>query len=177
MIQIVENHRLIRARGFAAGLSHSIGGPINNNVVVLLERSDHYRERPHEPCKPWGLPSLGRLKPKGVNIDALLAPGAPIEGSFVTSTARFDHRSGAPEAVILIIACRFEGATYRFLFGIDGEHYDQVARFSSGDPVSVERIDGAIMVNRMPVRKFYTRTINGLVELAGSGWKRLTGKG
>jgi len=33
------------------------------------------------------------------------------------------------------------------------------------------------MVNRMPVRKFYTRTINGLVELAGTGWKKLTGKG
>jgi len=45
------------------------------------------------------------------------------------------------------------------------------------DPVAVERVDGAIMVNRMPVRKFFTRSINGLVELAGSGWKRLTGKG
>ena len=44
MIQIVENHRLIREQGFTAGLSHSIGGPINNNVVVLLERSDHYRQ-------------------------------------------------------------------------------------------------------------------------------------
>jgi hypothetical protein len=40
----------------------------------------------------------------------------------------------------------------------------------------VERIEGAILVNRMPVRKFYTRSINGLVELAG-GWKKLTGKG
>jgi hypothetical protein len=34
-----------------------------------------------------------------------------------------------------------------------------------------------VLVNRMPVRKFYTRTINGLVELAGSGWKRLIGRG
>ena len=107
----------------------------------------------------------------------MLASGEPLEGAFVTSTARFDYRSGNPEAVILIISCRFEGATYRFLFGIDGEHYAQVAAFVSGDPIAVERIDGAIMVNRMPVRKFYTRTINGLVELAGSGWKKLTGKG
>jgi hypothetical protein len=176
MVQIVENHRLIRQRGFAAGLSHSIGGPINNNVVVLLEQSGHYQTRKHEPYKPWGLPSLGRLKPKGVTIDALLATGKSVAGEYVTSTARFDYRSGKPETVILIISCRFEGVHYCFLFGIDGEHYDQVAVFNSGDPLSIERIDGAIMVNRMPVRKIYTRTINGLVELAGNGWKKLTGK-
>ena len=176
MVQIVENHRLIREHGFAAGLSHSIGGPINNNVVVLLEKSGHFQARRHEPYKPWGLPSLGHLKPKGVTIDALLASGKTVAGAFVTSTARFNYRSGAPEVIVLVISCRFEGARYRFLFGIDGEHYEQLAAFNSGDPLSVERIDGAIMVNRMPVRKFYTRTINGLVELAGSGWKKLTGK-
>jgi len=177
MIQIVENHRLIRERGLAAGVSHSIGGPINNNVVVLLERTGHYQSRHHEPFKPWGLPSLGRLKPKSVTLDTLMAAGSPAEGSFVTSTTRFDYRTGRPEAVILIVACRFGGERYNFLFGIDGEHYEQVAAFNNGDPVAVERVDGGIMVNRMPVRKFYTRTINGLVELAGSGWKRLTGKG
>jgi acetyl-CoA C-acetyltransferase len=177
MIQIVENHRLIREQGFTAGLSHSIGGPINNNVVTLLERSDQYHARPHEPYKPWGMPSLGRLKPKNVTLDSLLAAGSPAEGSFVTSTTRFNYQSGRPEAIIVIVSCHFEGVRYNFLFGIDGEHYDQVAAFEQGDPVAVERVDGGIMVNRMPVRKFYTRTINGLVELAGSGWKKLTGKG
>ena len=78
MIQVVENHRLILQRGFAAGLSHSIGGPINNNVVILLERSGHYAERPHEPYKPWGLPELGKLKPKQVNVDALLSGAGPV---------------------------------------------------------------------------------------------------
>jgi hypothetical protein len=157
-------------------VSHSIGGPINNNVVVLLEQSSHYQSRPHEPYKPWGLPSLGRLKPKGVTIDALLASGVPLAGAFVTSTARFDYRSGTPEAVILVISCKVAGTRYRFLFGIGGEHYEQVAVFKEGEPVSVERVDGAIMVNRMPVRKIYNRTINGLVELAGDGWKKLTGR-
>ena len=177
MIQIVENHRLIVERGLNAGLSHSIGGPINNNVVVLLERSAHYHSRPHEPFKPWGLPSLGRLKPKNVTLDFLLAAGSPSEGSFVTSSTRFNHKTGRPEAVILIVACRFNGATYNFLFGIDGEHDNQVAAFNTGDPVAVERAGEGILVNRMPVRKFYTRTINGLVELAGAGWRRLGGKG
>lgn len=177
MIQIVENHRLIRERGFAAGVSHSIGGPINNNVVVLLEQSEHYLQRLHEPYKPWGLPSLGHLKPKNVTLDALLANNGRAEGSFVTTTARFNYKTGHPESVILIVACRYNSSVYKFLFGIDGEHYAQVAAFKSGEPVVVERVDGVIMVNRMPVRKFYTRTINGLVELAGTGWKKLTGKG
>jgi len=177
MIQIVENHRMILERSLSAGLSHSIGGPINNNVVVLLERSDHYHSRPHDPFKPWGLPSLGRVKPKNATLDSLLAAESPAEGAFVTSTTRFDYRTARPEAVILIVACRFDGGTYNFLFGIDGEHNDQVAAFDAGDPVAVERADGGVLVNRMPVRKFYTRTINGLVELAGAGWRRLAGKG
>ena len=41
LIQVVENHRLILGGRFRAGLSHSIGGPINNNVVILLEETRH----------------------------------------------------------------------------------------------------------------------------------------
>ena len=174
MIQIVENHHLMNERGFKAAVSHSIGGPINNNMVVLLESSKSFFSRRHEPFKPWGLPSLSRMKPKNVTLDTLLADNTPVDGSFVTTTARFNHKSGLAEVVVVIVACRFEGGIYRFIFGIDGEYYSQVSAFKSGDPVSVERVDGCIMINRIPVRKFYTKTINGLVELAGSSWKRLT---
>ena len=177
MVQIVENHRLIRERGFSAGLSHSIGGPINNNVVTLLERSDHYDKRSHAPFKPWGLPSLGTLKPKGVTIAALLASGTAVTGSFVTATVRCHHKTGLPDVVILIVACRFEGAAYKFLFGISGEFYSQLSGCNSGDPVSIETVNGMVLVNSLPVTKFYTRTMNGLVELAGSSWKKLVGKG
>lgn len=176
MIQIVENHQLIQERGFSAGISHSIGGPINNNVVVLLERSDHYYSRAHDPFKPWGLPSLGKLKPKNVTLDALLAKWGAVEGTFGTSTTRFDYKSGRPELVIFIVSCRFENAKHNFLFGMDGDHYHQASAFAVGDPVLIERVNEHIMVNRMPVRKFYTRTINGVVELAGNGWRKLTGK-
>ncbi|MBT1073525.1 thiolase family protein [Pelotalea chapellei] len=176
MIQIVENHRFICEHGFAAGLSHSIGGPINNNVVVLLEQTSHYLERDHAPYKPWGLPSLGKLKPKNINIDALLSAGGALEGTFITSTARFDVKTGRPDAVILIVAFRIEGVKYKFLFGIDGAYYQQIANLLEGQFVIVERLDRSIMVNHIPVRKFYTRTLNGLVELAGSGWKKLTHK-
>jgi hypothetical protein len=73
------------------------------------------------------------------------------------------------------VACRYEGSSYKFLFGISGEFYDQVSACSAGDPVSIESRDGALLVNSMPVTRFYTRTMNGLVELAGNSWKKLTG--
>jgi acetyl-CoA acetyltransferase len=174
MIQVVENHRLILNRGFAAALSHSIGGPINNNVVILLERSSHFEKRPHAPFKPWGLPSLGHLKPGDVSLERLLA-GEPMEGSFVTATTRFDHQSGVPLNSIMVVSCRHELSRYAFLFGIGGEHYATVSQLSHGDRVSLEKHQDGITINRMPVQRFYERTINGLVELAGAGWKRIKG--
>lgn len=176
MIQIVENHRLIRERGFSAGLSQSIGGPINNNVVTFLERTDHYENRNHKAFKPWGLPSLGKMKPKGVNLQSLLNLSTIVRGSFVSATVRCHHKTGNPEVVILIVACRFAGSTYRFLFGISGEYYHQVSGCAEGDPVSIESVNGTLLVNSIPVTRFYSRTMNGLVEMAGSGWRKLTGK-
>jgi hypothetical protein len=176
MIQIVENHRLIMERGFNAGISHSIGGPINNNVVTILERSDHYQARQHEPFKPWGLPSLGSMKPKGVTLDALLASESVVTGSFVSSTVRCHHKTGNPEVGIIIVECRYEGDKYKFLFGVSGEFYPQISSCTAGAPVSIQLVNGALLVNSIPVTRFYTRTMNGLVELAESSWKRLSGK-
>lgn len=176
MIQIVENHQLILEHGFSAGLSHSIGGPINNNVVTLLERSEHYESRLHQPYKPWGLPSLGKMKPKGVTLESLFVSGSLVTGTFSAATVRCHHKTGVPEVAILIVACRFEGATYKFLFGISGEYYDQISACAAGDPVSIEKVDGSLLVNSIPVTRFYTRTMNGLVELAGNSWKKLTGR-
>lgn len=177
MIQIVENCRLIHENGFSAGLSHSIGGPINNNVVVLVEKVAHYQGRSHLPFKPWGLPSLGSLKPKNVTLEALLSAGGAVEGTFVTSTTRFNPKSGDPEAVLLIVAIKVDGKSYRFLFGVEGDYFSQLSGLEGGSPVAIERVEEIITVNHIPVRKFYTRTLNGLVELAGNGWKRLVRKG
>lgn len=176
MIQVVENHRLILRQGFAAGLSHSIGGPINNNVVILLERSDHFAQRPHTAFKPWGLPSLGRLKPKGCTIEELLAGGETVEGSFVTATTRFDHQNGLPLNTLIVVSCRTAGARHSFLFGVGGENHENFAALRLGAPVSLEQAGDEILVNRMPVRKLYRRSIEGLVDMAGAGWKKFTGK-
>jgi acetyl-CoA C-acetyltransferase len=177
MIQIVENHRLITQGGFQMGLAHSIGGPINNNVVTLLERTSHYRQRPHPPQRPWGLPPLGHMKPKQVNVAELLAGEGEVEGRFVAATTRFDYKSGAPEAIVIIVSCLVSGVRYPFLFGIGGEHYREVTQLRTGDPVSLERSGEEILLNRIPVKKFYRRTVDGVLELAGSGWKKLTGNG
>ena len=177
MIQIVENHQLIMKGRFQMGLAHSIGGPINNNVVTLLERASHYRGRPRPPLSPWGLPPLGRLKPKKVNVAELLAGMGEVQGRFVAATTRFDFRNGAPEEIVIIVSCLAAGDRYSFLFGIAGEHYRDVVMLRSGDRVSLERAGDQILVNRIPVRKFYSRTVGGVLELAGSGWKKLTRNG
>jgi acetyl-CoA C-acetyltransferase len=176
MIQVVENHRLIREKGFKAGLSHSIGGPINNNVVILLEEVEHYDRRSHQRFKPWGLPPLGRIKPKEVTVEALLASGA-VDASYVTGTTQYHHRDGSPQLSILIVACKVAGQQYRFLFGVSGEHCSELSGLTPGDRVRMERQDGEILVNRIPVRRFYQKSFQGMMEKSGVGWKKLTGKG
>jgi len=175
MIQVVENHQMLLTRRFKAGLSHSIGGPINNNVVILLERKESYAGRNPRSFKPWGLPSLGRLKPAEANLERIIGPEG-VEGTFVTATTRFDHRSGEPLNSIMLISCRSEVGSFRYLFGIAGEHYATINRLKKGDRIHLEKSAGTFMINSMPAKRLYQRTLDGLVEMAGSGWRKLTGQ-
>jgi acetyl-CoA acetyltransferase len=175
MIQVVENHQMLRSRRFRAGLSHSIGGPINNNVVILLERSESYRARAPQPFKPWGLPTLGQLKPADATLERIIGDSS-AEGSFVTATTRFHHKSGAPLNSILLVACRSQAGKFRFLLGIGGEHYNAISQLKKGDRIILEKTNGTFLVNRIPARRLYERTLTGLVEMAGSGWRKLTGR-
>jgi hypothetical protein len=161
-------------RRFKAGLSHSIGGPINNNVVILLERSESYSSRNPKPFKPWGLPGLGTLKPVDVTLDRIIG-AAGLEGRFVVSTTRFDHKSGEPLNSILLVSCRTEAGRFSFLLGISGEHYPAVSLLKKGEPINLGRSGNTFLVNSMPAKRLYQRTLNGLVEMAGSSWRRLTG--
>jgi hypothetical protein len=175
MIQVVENHQMLLTRRFKAGLSHSIGGPINNNVVILLERSENHRARAPEPFKPWGLPKLGQLKPAEAAIDKIIGEHG-AEGEFVTGTTRFHHHSGEPLNSILLVSCRTLTGRYRFLLGIGGEHYPAISNLKKGDRISLEKSDSAYLVNRVPTKRLYERTVAGLMEMAESGWRRLAGK-
>ena len=173
MVQIVENHRMMLEDGFKAGLSQSIGGPINNNVVVLLEQHDHYRQRFHEPYRPWGLPSLGVPKPKGVSIEAILSEQGSVPGTFVDATVRYHHKTGQPEVVLLLVACRFQGHSYRFLFGLAGESAPAVEALEPGASVLLERQGEVVTINRLPAIKRYQRTLSHMRDLAGAGLKHL----
>lgn len=48
---------------------------------------------------------------------------------------------------------------------------------SAGDRVHIECHEGEILVNRIPVRRFYQKTIQGIMEKTGAEWNQLTGKG
>ena len=73
---------------------------------------------------------------------------------------------------VVVISCRTTEGRHSFLFGIGGEGHAGIALLRPGDQVRLERSGADILVNRIPVRKFYRRTLDGLVELAGAGWKR-----
>ncbi len=145
-------------------------------MVTLLEKTSHYRQRPRPELAPWGLPPLGRMKPKNLTVNELVN-GTPVAARFVAATTRFNFKNGEPEGIIIIVSCFAEGKRYSFLFGVAGEHYAEIVQLKTGDPVSLERSGEEILVNRIPVRKFYRRTMDGVLELAGSGWKKLTGNG
>ena len=175
MIQVVENHQMLMTRRFKAGLSHSIGGPINNNVVILLERSESYLGRFPHPFKPWGLPKLGQLKPAEASLDRIIGESG-TEGYFVTATTRFDHKSGVPLNSILLVSCRTQSGPFRFLLGMGGEHYEEISRLTSGERISLEKAEDTYLLNRIPTKRLYERTLAGLVEMAGTGWRKLTGR-
>lgn len=174
MIQVVENHHLLLTRRFRAGLSHSIGGPINNNVVILLERNESYAGRNPRSFKPWGMPSLGRLKPAVATLERIIGP-AGIEGAFVTATTRFDHKSGAPLNTIVLISCSSAAGSFRYLFGVAGVHYAAISHLKKGDRIHLEKSAGTFLINSIPAKRLYQRTLDGLVEMAGTGWRKLTG--
>jgi hypothetical protein len=174
MIQVVENHQMLLSRRFKAGLSHSIGGPINNNVVILLERSDSHAARNPRSFKPWGMPSLGRLKPATAILERIIGAEG-VDGSFVTATTRFDHKSGAPLNTIVLISCNSEAGSFRYLFGVSGEHYASISHLKKGDRIHLEKTAGSFLINSIPAKRLYQRTLDGLVEMAGTGWRKLTG--
>ncbi len=84
MVQVVEDHRmLLETPQYHMALAHSIGGPINNNVVTLLEKTDHYESRQdHHPFKPTGLPKLAAPKPKGLSLETLFVEHQRVKARF-----------------------------------------------------------------------------------------------
>ena len=176
MVQIVENHQLLCEGKYAAGLSHSIGGPINNNVVVLLETEDHYQRRNPTPYKTAEKSQLGQLKPSQINLEALLGKEHKCSGRLLAKTSRFDFRTGNPQRTLLIFSASYNGDSYRFLIGVDPQAASELEGLAAGGKIKLQQIDGELRVNDIPIRRFYRKTIEGVVELADTAFRHLRRK-
>lgn len=173
MVQIVENHRFLTSGRYQAALSHSIGGPINNNVVVLLESEDNYRKRKPQPYQPAKSISLGQIKPLHITLDTIMGSDLKCQARIVAKTTRHNYRSAEAERVLLLLAVRHNGDDYRFLVGVDPQAAKELAALGSGDKIQLQKIDGELHVNDVPIRRLYKKTIEGMVDLAGSAFRHL----
>lgn len=176
MIQIVENHHLLLEGNFKAALSHSIGGPINNNVVILLENEDHFKRRKFVPYKPSARPALGQMKSSDISLEAILGKDNKCSAKLIAKTSKHDYRNGKELRSLLLFSKKFGGTKYRFLIGVDPQSSSSMHDLTAGDKIQLQRINGDLRVNDAPIRRFYKKTIEGMVDMADSAFKHLRRK-
>lgn len=172
MVQVVENHRmLLDTRAYQMALAHSIGGPINNNVVTLLEKTDHFEQRDHWPFKPIGLPQLAPMKPKGMTLETVLGERERVKARFGFATTRF-NRSGEPLNSIVLLQHINGHKGYEFLIGTGPGQYEKIQRMRTGQEIRLALQNGVLTLDEMPVMRLYHKTMEGIVEIADSAWHR-----
>lgn len=173
MVQVVENHRmLLENPRYCMALAHSIGGPINNNVVTLLEKTDHYEQRSHWPFKPIALPKLATQKPKGVALETVFGDRDRVKARFACATTRFS-RDGEPLNSIVLLEDVNSHKEYEFLIGTGPGQYDMIQRMRPGQEIRLGRIDGGLTLDEVPIQRLYRKTMEGIVEIADSAWHLL----
>ena len=62
---------------------------------------------------------------------------------------------------------------YGFLIGTGPDEYEAVCRMRSGQEIRLERRNGGLTIDEMPVQRFYRKTMEGIVEIADSAWGML----
>jgi acetyl-CoA acetyltransferase len=170
MVQVVENHRVLLANPtYQMALSHSIGGPINNNVVTLLEKTDHYAQRPHWPFKPIGLPQLARIKPKGTMLETMFGDRDRVKARFRCATTRFD-KDGEPLNSVVLLQEVNGNKEYTFLIGTGPGQYETIQHMRPGQEIRLGRHDGVLTIDEVPVQRLFRKTMEGIVEIADSAW-------
>lgn len=174
MVQLVENHRmLLNTPAYQMALAHSIGGPINNNVVTLLEKADHYEQREHWPFKPIGLPQLAHMKPKGMVLESVLGERERVKARFGCATTRF-NRVGEPLNSIVLLEQVNGHKGYEFLIGTGSGQYEKIHRMRPGQEIRLALHNGVLTLDEMPVMRLYHKTMEGIVEIADSAWHLFT---
>jgi len=147
MVQIVENHRmLLDTHAYQMALAHSIGGPINNNVVTLLEKTDHYEHRDCWPFKPLGLPKLAQMKPKGMALETVLGERERVKARFGFATTRF-NRSGEPLNSIVLLEQVNGHKGYVFLIGTGPGQYEKIHRMRPGQEIRLALQHGVLTLD------------------------------
>ncbi len=173
MVQVVENHRmLLDTPAYQMALAHSIGGPINNNVVTLLEKTDHFEQRPRLPFRPKALPKLAEMKPKGMSLETLFVDHDRVKARFHSATTRF-NKDGEPLNSIVLLQAVVGRKRYEFLIGTGPDEYEAVRRMRPGQEMRIEKRDGGLTIDEMPVQRLYRKTMEGIVEIADSTWSLL----
>ncbi len=170
MVQVVENHRmLLDTEAYQMALAHSIGGPINNNVVTLLEKTDHFEQRDHWPFKPIGLPQLATMKPKGMVLETVLGKRERVKARFGFATTRF-NRAGEPLNSIVLLEQVNGHKGYEFLIGTGPGQYEKIHCMRPGQEIRLALQNGVLTLDEMPVMRLYHKTMEGIVEIADSAW-------
>ena len=173
MVQVVENHQMLLDNPtYQMALAHSIGGPINNNVVILLEKAEHYEERPRLPFRPKALPKLALTKPKGLSLETLFAERDRVKARFQCATTRFS-KDGEPLNSIVLFQAVIERKRYHFLIGTGPGEYEALRHMRPGQEMRLGRQNGALTIDEMPVQRLYRKTMEGIVEIADSAWSLL----
>ena len=174
MVQVVENHRmLLDTPKYQMALAHSIGGPINNNVVTLLEKTDHYESRQDRlPFKPRLLPKLAAPKPKGLSLETLFAERDRVKARFHCATTRFS-KDGEPLNSIVLLRVVIGRKRYEFLIGTGPGEYEHIQHMHPGQEIRLGKRDERLTIDEVPVQRLYRKTMEGIVEIADSAWHLL----
>lgn len=172
MVQVVENHQmLLESPTYQMALAHSIGGPINNNVITLLEKTDHYRAARRQPFKPRRdtIPSLAEPKPRTMSLETMFARQERVKARFHCATTRF-NKDGEPLNSLVLLQVPVGRKRYGFLIGTGPAEYEVIRRMSQGQEIRLERTGEGLTIDEVPVQRFYRKTMEGLVEIADSTW-------
>lgn len=174
MVQVVENHQMLLGNpAYQMALAHSIGGPINNNVVTLLEKTEHYNQKnERRPFKPTVLPKLAEMKPKGWSLETLFADRDRVKARFRCATTRF-NREGEPLNSIVLVQALVARKRYEFLFGTGAGQYENIHHMRPGQEIRLERKGDSLTLDEVPIQRLYRKTMAGLVDIADSAWNRL----
>lgn len=170
MVQVVENHQmLLNIPRYQMALAHSIGGPINNNVVTLLEKTEHCRAARRTPFKPSPPPALAEPKPRGLTLEALFAERDRIKARFHSATTRF-NKDGEPRNSLVLLQANLGRKRYVFLIGTGPDEYEAIQRMHHGQEIRLAKGEEGLTIDEVPVRRLYRKTMAGIVEIADSTW-------